>query len=534
MTLMELSSSDALSQLITSKPAACVTFSAHWCGPCKASKPQLESLAQEYATKMPMGIVYESDLGDDIHNYQVRAFPTYVLFVQGKESKRVEGVNLAAVKEMMDAVGPTWEQTQGSTLGGDGGTASVALSPEQARLQRLAKLGGGGNAAATADTKPDAAMPDADTADTKPDDAAMPDAAEDAKPEPMETDEQQQQQPKDNEASMNTENAIKAEEAAEAELAKAEENQATDPTANLDPEAIKTLTESMGFTKLRAQKGLLFGTGGVEGAVEWLMSHQDDEDIDEPIKMVKPLTPEEKAAKILELKALLKAKRAEREEAEKVDNVDREKQRRFMGQEMAKTREQMEIEQRKREAQQRKREKEAFKKERARLRAELAKDKAERQANKGKLSTKLGVDGYNPDGVQYDIDDDGEGGGDNDDKPKQVKKQKFDAAKIDEYIAKVSGYRAGGDGGKCLKVLLVYVRNAADNPNEPKFKQINMDNKGFKTKVKPFIGAKQLLLAVGFQQPEGQPTTLVLAEPVDYELLSATKAKLEAALVAYG
>ena len=63
---------------------------------------------------------------------------------------------------------------------------------------------------------------------------------------------------------------------------------------------------------------------------------------------------------------------------------------------MAKTREQMEMEQRKRDAIQRKREKEAAKRERERIRAELEKDKLERKANKGKLSSRLGVDGYNP------------------------------------------------------------------------------------------------------------------------------------------
>ena len=76
------------------------------------------------------------------------------------------------------------------------------------------------------------------------------------------------------------------------------------------------------------------------------------------------MTPEEKAAKILEIKDLLAKKRAEREEAEKVDHVEREKQRRFMGKEMIKTREQMEMEQRKRDAKARKREKLEEKRER--------------------------------------------------------------------------------------------------------------------------------------------------------------------------
>jgi hypothetical protein len=152
-----------------------------------------------------------------------------------------------------------------------------------------------------------------------------------------------------------------------------------DPSEGLKSEDVSSLTESTGFSLIRAQKGLLYGNGGtVEGAVEWLLEHQDDDYIDERI----PTVPKEKSTggaavggsvgggpvaisykcvatgKIfanmadLELHANrtghsdFEAVRTEREMKEKVDDVDREKQRRFMGQEMAKTREQMEIEER--------------------------------------------------------------------------------------------------------------------------------------------------------------------------------------------
>ena len=226
----------------------------------------------------------------------------------------------------------------------------------------------------------------------------------------------------------------------------------------------------------------------------------------------------------------MRLKRAEREAAEKVDDVDREKQRRLMGQQMHKTREQLEIEQRKREAYLRKKEKEEYKKERQRLRAELAKDKAERASHGGKLKSKLGVGGYKPDGIQYDKE------GDGDEEAQQVqksKKLKADASKMDEYIGKVSSYKAGGDGGKCLKILKAYVGNAADHPDEAKYKSINMDNKVFKTKVKPFVGAKNLLMACGFA-PNESGDALILKEDASVELLQTTKQKLEAALIAYG
>jgi thiol-disulfide isomerase/thioredoxin len=443
--LIELGSVDVVQDLIDSNANVVVTFSAHWCGPCKQSKPQLEKLAEEYAANATMdvkiGIAYESDLGDDIQKYSVKAFPTYVLFQQQTEVNRVQGANLPALQEMIEAAGCNKEHTGGETLGGG---AATVLSPAEAREARLAKLGAPPPPAPTADTTTvaDASMDDANAADATAasPDVDMKDANDDAKP-------------------------------------------AADPTANLNPEHVKILTESMGFILIKAQKGLLYGNGGtVEGAVEWLLEHQDDMDIEEPIpadgglvaqsykcnecgkvlsnmanlelhanktghsdfeestEAITPLTAEEKAVKMAMIKDLLKAKRSEREEAEKVDEVQNEIDRRSSGKEMKKTREQLDIEQRKRDAQLRKREKDSSARERLRIRAELAKDKAERIANNGKLGSRIGVDGYNPDGIQYDVDTEPV------EQPpsNKPKKAPADASKIDDYIKTVSGYKAGG------------------------------------------------------------------------------------------
>ena len=546
MTLLELGSAAAVQEFLQSHSHAVVTFSAHWCGPCKASKPALQELAVKHAQAnsiVKMGIVYESDLGEAIHQYNVRAFPTYSFFHNASEVGRVEGANLAKLEEMIAQYGgnqPASFTGQGATLGGS------APSPAEARAARLAKLEQQQQQQAQQQQPTEStSTPDKETKDTS-----------------MEEEE--------------TVAAATATDDNDVEMKDASATEMVDPTTKLDPELVKTLTESMGFSLIRAQKGLLYGNGGtVEGAVEWLMEHQDDDDIDEPIakepateaavqsykcndcgkvlsnlanlelhanktghsdfaestEHVKPLTAEEKAAKIAQIKELLKHKRREREEAEKVDEIEREKQRRFMAKEMTKTREQLEMEQRKREAMLRKKEKEDFKKERARIRAELARDKAERAAQGGKLSSKLGVEGYHPDGIQYDLEEEGE---QEQSSTPQKKKAKADVKKIDDYIEKVSSYKAGGDGGKCLKVLKAYVGNVVDNPDEEKFKTINMENKAFKTKVKPFVGAKSLLLAVGFAQPEGKTDALVLRDDADRQVLADTKAKLEAALVKYG
>jgi hypothetical protein len=96
----------------------------------------------------------------------------------------------------------------------------------------------------------------------------------------------------------------------------------------------------------------------------------------------------------------------------------------------------------------------------------------------------------------------------------------------------VTSFLFFADGGKCLKILKTYVGNVVDNPQEEKFKTVNMENKTFRGKVKPFIGSKNLLIAVGFKLNE-KGDSLVLEDDADMELLAATKAKLEKAMVAY-
>lgn len=543
MALLELNDTAALQQFLSTNKNVVMTFSAHWCGPCKASKPALEALAQKYAADsshdVKFGIVYESDIGEDIHKYAIKAFPTYVLFQNsGTETNRVEGVNMDGIEAMIAGANTASDFTgSGQTLAGSGG---AALSPAEAREARLAKLG----AAPAPPVAAPAPAPAVDDVEMKDASAAAPKKDDDGD--------------------------SKMEDAAEPEM--------IDPAADLNPELIASLTDNMGFSKIRAQKGLLNGNARtVEAAVEWLLEHQEDADIDEPIALqpkngsgvagsykcnecgkilsnmanlemhanktghsdfeesthqVTPLTPEEKIKKLAQIKELLKSKRAEREEEEKVDLVAREKSRRFMGQEVAKTREQMESAERKRDAKIRSNEKSAAIKERNRIRAELENDKRERKANKGRLNSKLGIDGYNPSAIQYNVDADGQPPAVDEGNAPAKKKVPASAAKIDEYIAKVASYRAGGDGGPCLKLLKTFVGNVADTPDEDKFKRINMEGKAYKAKVKPFVGAKLLLMAVGFT-PNEKGTHLELNEDYNIDVLKSTKAKLEAAFAAY-
>ena len=573
MTLHELESPEALHSFQQSNANTLICFSATWCGPCRMAKPTLMDLAQSYSRdpnlQLAVGIIYEHVLGDAIHEqFHIHAFPTYVLFTHNgsREAGRIEGVNFDGVRKLVESAGCKRNLGVGHSLAptGGGGTV-VSLNPEETRARRVAMLAKAQNVMQEDTT---ASMMMITPPPPPPPPAVCMEVVEQQTPIQVDM---EMLSPSDGNNNPTA--------------------QFVDPTTGLNSQDLIALTESMGFSLIRAQKGLLYGGGGVDEAVEWIMIHQEDDDIDIPVALVKytcqeqknqipsttmvaqsykcnecgkilsnmanlelhanktghgdfeesteavkPLSAEEKAAKVLEIKALLKTRREERENLEKDDEVEREKQRRSMGKEISKTREQMDMDARKRDAYMRKKEKEDFKAERERIRRELEQDKLERAAHKGKLQSRLGIEGYKPDGIQYNVPSASLGSSAEHDLPgpeapkKQTQKQSV--ARIDEYIAKVASYKAGGDGGNCLKTLLAYIKNIVDSPLEEKFRSINMENKVYKAKVKPFIGAKSLLLALGFN-PNPNGDVLLLNEP-DLDLLLGTRNKLEAALASYG
>ena len=101
---VELSSPDELIEFLnTNDEKGCVvTFSATWCGPCKASKPKLIELATTTTSNssnpisvVPIGYVYENDLDDYLDIFvEIKAFPTYIFYRNGVEISRVEGVDV--------------------------------------------------------------------------------------------------------------------------------------------------------------------------------------------------------------------------------------------------------------------------------------------------------------------------------------------------------------------------------------------------------------------------------------------------------
>ena len=386
--------------------------------------------------------------------------------------------------------------------------------------------------------------------------------------------------------------------------------------------------KSMGFDETIARKALMGGSSNAEQAVNWILSHENDAGIADPIPLVpkgqtlssgggsssggggavaksikcvatgrlfrntmeaqayaektgrtdfeecteekKPLTAEEKKAKLAELKALAAARRAEREGLEKIQDIDGEKKRREAGQKAIQTKEQLEKAKRIREIERVKREKNAEKKERERLRAEIAKDKAERRARGGKLAGRLGVDGYNPsiDNNEARRDANVPPPAEGDDEAKageapssakaaapapridvaMLSKGKIveagaarkpdlpPAEAVDKAIATLQKYKTAGDGGVALKTLGAYVRNAlTKGDQDPKFRNIPTDGNAFKKRVAPLVGGVALLKAIGFvkNDDEAQLQLALEARDANMALLKETLDKLEKGYEAY-
>ncbi|KAI9028569.1 ubiquitin-related domain-containing protein [Hyaloraphidium curvatum] len=101
---------------------------------------------------------------------------------------------------------------------------------------------------------------------------------------------------------------------------------------------------------------------------------------EESTEAIKPLTPEEKAKKLEELKAKLAAKRELKRKEEEEEEKKREKVRRATGQEMAKLQQQMKEREIIKAAEDARREKEAEKRAKEKIKAQIEQDKKDREA----------------------------------------------------------------------------------------------------------------------------------------------------------
>lgn len=334
-----------------------VDFFTTWCGPCRQIAPFIEALATKYPEVKFLKVDIEKN--EDISApLRISSIPTFHFYVNGVLKDEMKGANRSDLEQKIQQNKPA------SAFGGAGfklqaSAETAGLSAREARLRQFGAL----------ETSAPAPAPTP------------------APSQPMEVVRNEEEEALAQAMALSlAENASRAEAdaqdradmaAAELELARLDHaapeihvhpNDGQEWEEEMVPvpvneELLRELLE-MGFSDVRARKGLVHGKN-VDGAIAWIDEHQDDADIDQPYMVKKsdtipkpPLTAEEKAQRLEEMKKKIAQRREQRAKEEKAAEIQREKERRERGQKMDETMEERQRMQRKREAERLKKEKE--------------------------------------------------------------------------------------------------------------------------------------------------------------------------------
>ena len=103
MALIDFKDEDFENKL-KNEEVSVIQFSAAWCGPCKALKPVMDKLSEEYKDKANF---YYGDIEDGAINTGsaagIRGVPTVIVYKKGVEiNRKVGGVSEGVMKEFLD------------------------------------------------------------------------------------------------------------------------------------------------------------------------------------------------------------------------------------------------------------------------------------------------------------------------------------------------------------------------------------------------------------------------------------------------
>ncbi|CAN1172348.1 UBX domain-containing protein 1 [Linum perenne] len=284
--------------------------------------------------------------------------------------------------------------------------------------------------------------------------------------------------------------------------------------------------EDMGFPLARAARALHHsGNSGIEAAVNWIIDHENDPNIDQmPVIAVnidiecppqQIHTMEEMEAKALDLRD--KARKKREEEEKKLERA-REKERIHAGKEISQAKRIAEDSERRRYLAQKKAEREEEKRARQRIKLKLDEDKAERRRM-------LGLPPVMDTTIQ------------NARPSSQEKKQMYvksveKAEQLRECLRSIKQNHQDDEATvkKAFETLLIYVGNVARNPDVEMYRKIRISNPAFQSRVGRLIGGIEFLGLCGFEIIEEGKLLYLPGDKVDMAVLNSAGSELKSAI----
>ena len=90
-----------LNSLLKDNNKVIAQFTAAWCGPCREIKPHLEDFSKQY-TDVQIASIDIDEYPDLAEKYGIMSIPTFVAFVNEKETDTLIGANPKAVQQFID------------------------------------------------------------------------------------------------------------------------------------------------------------------------------------------------------------------------------------------------------------------------------------------------------------------------------------------------------------------------------------------------------------------------------------------------
>lgn len=92
MSVLKITNSSFEKEVIQSDKPVLLDFWASWCGPCKMVGPIVDEVAEAVGDSAKVGKVNVDEEPDLARKFNVMSIPTLVVLKDGKEVKRVVGV----------------------------------------------------------------------------------------------------------------------------------------------------------------------------------------------------------------------------------------------------------------------------------------------------------------------------------------------------------------------------------------------------------------------------------------------------------